>query len=387
MSADRPLRILFLSHSAGRNGASLLLLHFLQWLRSHSEHRLEVLCQGSGPLIDEYRAVARTRVWRSPSFLLNALPARWSARLRPWLDALALRLRLLGRRYDLVYANTAATAEQVAVLAPRSGALLWHVHELSYALRLAPGEKRLRQLFPWVARFVAVSDPVVEALVEFGAAEDRIDKVHGFVPPSTSSPAQIQAKRERVLAALGWPASAFVVGGCGGLGWRKGSDLFLQLARLLDDVYFLWVGGGDPEADPEALRFAHEIRALGLEGRCHHLRSTSDVDEFYCAMDLFALTSREDPYPLVMLEAGTRGVPTVCFAASGGGPEFVGDDAGLVAPYLDVEGFVGCIESLRSNPELRRKLGDGARHKVNRSHVVETQGPELLASIERCFER
>lgn len=112
---------------------------------------------------------------------------------------------------------------------------------------------------------------------------------------------------------LGWPEDAFVVGGCGSIGWRKGTDLFLQIAHAInrtkgyEKVRFLWVGG--EIQNQESLEFSHDAYVLGLQ-YCHRIPTTAEVFDFYCAIDIFALTSREDPFPLVMLEAGAHGVPS-----------------------------------------------------------------------------
>ena len=42
-SPKRRRSILFLSHSASRNGASILLLHLLQWLHANADFELDVL--------------------------------------------------------------------------------------------------------------------------------------------------------------------------------------------------------------------------------------------------------------------------------------------------------------------------------------------------------
>jgi glycosyltransferase involved in cell wall biosynthesis len=214
--------------------------------------------------------------------------------------------------------------------------------------------------------------------------------VHGFVPTRQVGLGERLGVQQRILAAFGWPRDSFVVGACGGPGWRKGSDLYLQIACRLHRSHgaaamrFLWVGGG-AGADAEALQFAHDLHALGLERVCERVASTADVDAYYCAMDVFALTSREDPFPLVMLEAGLHGLPTVCFAGAGGGPEFVAADAGIVVPYLDLDRFADAVKALREDPTKRKTLGEGARRKVRQHHGVETQGPKLLRSIERCL--
>src|SRR4051812_37052285 len=84
-------RILFLCHSASRNGATILLLHLLRWLKEAVNWDLQVLVAGSGPLLDDFRAVAETTVWRSPLFFLNAFPARKVGPLKSRLEGHCLR--------------------------------------------------------------------------------------------------------------------------------------------------------------------------------------------------------------------------------------------------------------------------------------------------------
>jgi glycosyltransferase involved in cell wall biosynthesis len=84
-----------------------------------------------------------------------------------------------------------------------------------------------------------------------------------------------------------------------------------------------------------------------------------------------------------MLEAGAEGVPVVCFADSGGAAEFVRDDAGLIAPYLDVPAFADCVQRLREAPELRRRCGAVAARRVRAEYSLEAQAPRLLFSIQR----
>jgi glycosyltransferase involved in cell wall biosynthesis len=153
--------------------------------------------------------------------------------------------------------------------------------------------------------------------------------------------------------------------------------------RNHNSTQFLWVGGGT--GTDEALRFDHDVRAFGLDGRCELVPSTASVLDYYPAMDVFALPSREDPFPLVMLEAAACNLPVVCFAMAGGAPEFVGGDAGLIAPYLDITTFVSHLDTLRQSPELRRRLGAAAAEKVRAHHSVDVQGARVLSSINRCL--
>lgn len=383
-------RILFLCHSASRNGATILLLHLLRSLKAKVDWDIVVLVEGRGPLLVEIRALAPTIVWRSPASLLRAFTARRTADLFSQLEMRFLRALLTGRRFDLIYANTVATWPLVRALASRAPSVLWHIHELTYALRLSTSEQKIGELFHARSRFVAVSDSVRDALLrEFNLSADMVEVVNGFIPATHVGPEEQRSQRERTRRQLGWPADVFVVGGCGTLGWRKGTDLFLQIARAVsnakgyENVRFLWVGGG--AEDRESLEFTYDLRALGLEGHCCRVPTTADVFHYYSAMDVLALTSREDPFPLVMLEAGSYRVPVVCFADSGGGPEFVGEDAGLVAPYLDITGFAAHLMRLRNEPGLLESLGATALAKVQTRYRVDVQVPKLLKIIENCL--
>src|SRR5262249_50948060 len=154
----------------------------------------------------------------------------------------------------------------------RSKSLMWHIHELGYGLRTVMGNDAWRKTFPLAKRFVAVSQAVKDTLVnEFEVPAVKIDLLHGFIPVENLSADEKKAKRTRIRKELGLSEDIFVVGGCGTLGWRKGTDLFLKIAHVMArrngaQQAFLWVGGSSKGDD--ALQFEHELRALGLQGKC-----------------------------------------------------------------------------------------------------------------------
>lgn len=328
----------------------------------------------------------RTHVLRDVGRLLQPLPAPWSSRLESPLRKLASRALVQGRSYDLIYANTVSAWRLVEGVADLAPSLLWHIHEMSYALAREMPSDTARALFPRVGRFVAVSDPVREAIVsEYSANAERVMVIPGFVDVWSTTDKDRKEARTKLLAEFEWPADSFVVGGCGALGWRKGTDLFLQIARAVcaspdgDRARFVWVGGGGGR---DALEFTHDLRALGLTNRCAHIPHNAQVLPFYRAMDAFALTSREDPFPLVMLEAGASGVPTICFSRSGGAVQFVGSDAGLVAsPPQDIPSFATQILRLMRDPALLSTLGRGAASKVRHIYHADVQAVRLQEAI------
>jgi len=79
---------------------------------------------------------------------------------------------------------------------------------------------------------------------------------------------------------------------------------------------------------------------------------------------VFLLTSREDPFPSVVLEAMSAGVPSVAFEESGGVPDLLREfGAGCAVPLGDAAAMVRQMRALvlRARPDDRERLAQTAR--------------------------
>lgn len=90
---------------------------------------------------------------------------------------------------------------------------------------------------------------------------------------------------------------------------RKGLPEFLELARELPGVRFLWFGWTSPRLIPEEISQAMEnapanVLFPGFVGR-------EELRDAYCGADLFAFLSHEETEGIVVLEALACGIPTV----------------------------------------------------------------------------
>jgi hypothetical protein len=162
---------------------------------------------------------------------------------------------------------------------------------------------------------------------------------------------QLQIADDRVLA---------VAVGYGDL--RKGFDLFLQVWRAVTRrsrrVVMLWVGDVDPymRANLDA-----EIVAAEADGRLKLLGWRDDVGALLSAADVFLLPSREDPFPTVVLEALSAGLPVVAFAGSGGAAELLQDEPHChLAAMADCDGMARHVAAVARagaavTPERRRR--------------------------------
>jgi glycosyltransferase involved in cell wall biosynthesis len=116
----------------------------------------------------------------------------------------------------------------------------------------------------------------------------------------------------------------------------------------------------------------------GLINHITFLGVRENVFDYLQAGDVFYLPSREDPFPLVCLEAAQCGIPVICFEDAGGMPGFVENDAGFVIPFEDVDAAADKILFLYQNPSVLTGLGAAARKKFLQRHSIETGAPEIL---------
>jgi len=101
--------------------------------------------------------------------------------------------------------------------------------------------------------------------------------------------------------------------------------------------------------------------------------------------DLLFLSSREDPYPLVVLEAGFMEVPAICFKEAGGIPEFVGEDAGWTIPDFNEDKAAETILSLYDQRQLIKEKGAHACNKSMNWHADGTAIMHQLSEIIRTI--
>jgi glycosyltransferase involved in cell wall biosynthesis len=382
------MTILFLCHDASRSGAPLFLLRLLRWLRDNTALDFHVAIGRQGDLVGEFRELAPVHVLEPEPTLPYRLLRRagfHGPHLRTYLDK--RRAELATTHFDLIYANSIASAGMLAHLPFPSLPVLCHAHELEGAIRIV-GVENIEALKRRDARFIAVSRSVCSNLVERHAiSADRISVVYGFVPVPDASEGDQAGARTAVRDTLGISPSAHVFIGCGGIDPRKGPDLFLSVAKgVLErlppgQAHFVWVGGSRAATG----QMSREVALQGLGGRVHFVEATPNVDPYFRAADTFVLSSREDPFPLVMLEAALCGRPILCFAQSGGGPEFVESDAGFVAPGLDVTAMIDKAVALASDPRLCARLGATARDKVLRHYSLSVGAPKIVEKIAEAL--
>lgn len=170
------------------------------------------------------------------------------------------------------------------------------------------------------------------------ARSDHILRVGNGVDLERFKPENQAVARER----LGIPETAKVMVSVGALCERKGFHRVIEvLPRLIqahDDVHFLVVGGGGPEGD-WTQRLKDQAKQLGVTNKVHFLsrRKPDELSDILSAADVFVLSTRNEGWANVFLEAMACDLPVVTTNV-GGNAEVVNDSAfGAIVPFDDAK--------------------------------------------------
>lgn len=372
--------ILFIIHDIYLSGSQLFLVRFLEWIKQNQPLPLEITIGISRNEIGVYGDGGK--------FILDRLEkcgvvhfVNPHTKLPENVDAIR------GGNYSLIYVNTCTLGGLLNSIGKINTPIIVHVHELSFWIKYKLGIEKFNLLLEYNPHWIACSNAVKNNLLNFcNLPSQKIEVIHEFIP-FVDDLSQQSSLRQKVRKELKIAENTFVLASCGTIDWRKGGDLLIPLVVLLQkklphhNFVCIWIGSLTTEVENE-MRYV--IEQAGIQQNIMLLGSKTNALDYMSAADAFLLLSREDPFPLVMLEAGACRLPVIAFDGSGGASEFVESDAGMLAPYLDLEAMAQNVVRLFENTELRKSMGDRAYAKVKNLYNENILAPKIVDLIKRC---
>jgi glycosyltransferase involved in cell wall biosynthesis len=371
MGESSKKKILFICHEGSRTGAPLLLLRMIKEVVKLGIFQVKIIVMSDGVLVDEMRQIADT-------YLLN-YPGRgsYSVKERVYLKMGLTRLTreakynerisLLFANADIVFANTIISILAVERFNLSGKRLLFFLHELAFAVKALVTDKQLEYIRRNADVVFVPAEFVRKFYIEnLGFAPEKVKLLKYIIPAAELSEKANTRGEEK-----------FVVGCCGSLEARKGADIFLQIVyyivhkRKLQNMHFVWVGA--KKSSLEYLLFSEDVRKTNLQDYITVIPSIADPMSEVSRFDIFALTSREDPYPVAVLEAASVAVPTVYFKNAGGISEFL-KGGGIGVDYLNTAQMGDEIISLATDRVKLREL----KENVFRSFTIEPDAKAIM---------
>ncbi|MGI5414687.1 glycosyltransferase family 4 protein [Actinomadura luteofluorescens] len=296
---------------------------------------------------------------RLPSLLTPADEAAFR-HMSLWTDVCLLRHALWRAAPPDVLIGTRPSLNLLAAeLAPAGVATIGqdHMHLGAYRPALR------RQIVRAYRRLTAVTTLTEADRAEYEAAlagsAVRVVRIPNAAPPLPARPSR---RVHKVVLAAGRLVHA------------KGFDVLLRAFVPIAAEHPDWtlrVFGGGPRRD----RLRALIDDLGLGGRAEVRPRTRDLHAEMERASVYALSSRREGMPMVVIEAMGMGLAVVAFDCPTGPAEVIahGRD-GLLVPAGDEDALTAALRAVIEDPGLRDRLGEAAL-RSSRAHHLDRIGP------------
>ena len=344
-------RVLIVIKGLGRGGAEQLLVSAAPYLdRSRFEYHFAYVLPHKDALVAKLTGLG---------FPVHCVGG---GRKASWI----MRLSRLARDFDLVHVHSPVAAVVLRLTTPRSALVctehnVWgRYHRATYwanrltfnlndhVLAVSGEVHRSMKPLPWVQL------PSVETLY------------HGPDRAELARWTGVDGVREE----LGISENAPLIGTVANFKTHKGyPDLMTAAAAVCKELpaaRFVLVGQGPLEREIKA-----RARELRIEDSVIFTGYREDVPRLMAAFDVFAMASLHEGLSIALLEAMSLGKPPVVTRV-GGLPEVVGTDEGFVVEPADPKALASHIVTLLRDPELRERLGAGAKRRAESFDISRT---------------
>lgn len=152
----------------------------------------------------------------------------------------------------------------------------------------------------------------------------------------------------------------------GRLSYQKGFDRLIEAWLLVNKKHPDWIldiyGGGELK---DSLN--KQIHDAGLSSVIHIQNPTNAITQEYLSSSSLLMTSRYEGLPMVLMEAMSVGLPSVCFNFKCGPTDIIHDGInGLLVPNDEINLFAEAVCHIIENEELRIQLGQNAYESMNK---------------------
>jgi glycosyltransferase involved in cell wall biosynthesis len=306
------------------------------------------------------------RLARLPKLKSISIDARTTVHPSDW--GITKRIRAYAREhgpFDIVHGHSSKGGALARLAALLTGAAAFYT--LHGLIMMDPGLARWKRTFylaiEWMLalrteRIIAVSPEEQRTAVRLGLGSERVVVVPNGVEPVALTP------RPEARRAMNVEDDALVIGFVGRLVAQKAPEVLIRafagVARHVAPHARLAIVGAGP-LDKEMQGFAEH---LGVREKIRWL-GERDARTVLAGFDVFALASRKEGLPYVVLEAMMAGLPIV--ATSSAGVEILIEPGvnGTVVRPGDAAAFAAALAELATDPPRLARYGVASRQRAN----------------------
>jgi glycosyltransferase involved in cell wall biosynthesis len=364
------LKILQISSAQSLGGGETHLADLANGL-AHRGHDVYVALRPNSPVQELLKDLATQNVFTLP--LRNSLDARSARDLSTFVRRNEVRIvhAHMGRDYPLA-AYAVRKNPQARLIITR------HV--------LFPLSRLHRITLSRAARIIAVSQAVASQLrSDRIALDENISVVLNGIDVAKFKHAREKFDRRHFLQSWKLPEESLMVGIVGELTPLKGQEEFLRAAaRILEqqaDTYFVIAGIDHSPSNKNRTVLERLILELNLSNRVRLVGWLEDLNQLYCALDVFVSASHTESFGLAIAEA-MASCTAVVATETAGAREVVRDgETGILVPIGEVESLTKGVLKLLADKALRIQLANNAQKAVSEQFSVE----RMIAETEEIY--
>ena len=325
-------------------------------------YRVTVVCPAASPLLAGRLPAGATAVGLPMNAAVTDFARRafspaglvGQARLARQLTAIMRQ-----QRASLVYALGSRSAKAAVLATVLQGVpLCWSAHNAN------PLDVLDHYLCRHSAAIVCVSNAVRQLYAAIPGSASRVHLVYNSIDTKAFASGDGGDFRRE----LGLAGNNTLVGMISRISPEKGQALFVEallpLLREFDALHGVIIGAANERDRKYEIQLQETIAHSGVAPRFHLTGWRNDVQALLPALDVVALTSAREGFPMTVLEAMAAARPVAAFSSGGAVEAIVDGVTGLVIPPGDVAAMTQAIRRLILNPTERAAMGQAAQQRA-----------------------
>jgi glycosyltransferase involved in cell wall biosynthesis len=171
-----------------------------------------------------------------------------------------------------------------------------------------------------------------------------------------------------------------ILGSAGRLSEEKGHLYLLEMMKQLkkDKIRYKLLIAGEGKMLHSLERKAVK---LGVSAQVEFLRFIEDMPAFFSSIDIFLLPSRFEGFGYVMAEAMASRKPVVAFDIKSSSEVVEHGVTGYITKAKQIDEMTFRVRELAENKELRKRMGDKGRARVEKLFSLEKNHKEIVELI------
>jgi UDP-glucose:(heptosyl)LPS alpha-1,3-glucosyltransferase len=286
------------------------------------------------------------------------------------------------KHFDLIWGHGDLLAQDILSLHNCVHRTFEAVHNVSVGKEVGPlyFHRRLleKQSF---RRLIANSELMKNDLVRrFRIPPEKITVIYPGYDPARFSAETRAKRRESARRSLGL-SDFFCIGTVNSGDFKKrGVDRFLKILGELSPSFKAKSAGLVVGKDRHIEPYQRDSNTVGLKGGVRFLSPTSEIEDYYSAMDVMIYPAFFEEFGMGVQEAIMCGVPVLSTSQVGASELFKGTARSMVFEEFNASLFAASVEALLSSSDLKNRVLEDAR-QLMRGNTWDSYYNQLSACL------